>query len=248
MASRCAERAASISVPAVVLLLLGCGGYKEAQRAPGGDVPGTAGAPAAGEAAPGAETRVASAASVAAARMVIYTAQVAIEVASIEPVLRQVRELAQGIGGRMQELADSRITLRVPAHEFEPFLDRLSKLGDVVSRAIKGSDITEEFLDLDIRLKNALATRDRLAELLSRAQNVKDALEIQKELGRITEEIERMKGRMQYLRDQVAFATVTVELRVRRLGDASLPGESQNPFGWVRDLGLHAIFDLREQP
>lgn len=244
MASRCARALVS-------LLLVGCGGYKHAERMPDGSVAAPAKpdapAPAAGEAAPG-DTRVASAAGAAVARMVIYTAQVAIEVASVEPALRQVRELAQGIGGRMQELAENRITLRIPAHEFEPFLDRLAKLGDVVSRAIKGSDVTEEFLDLDLRLKNALQTRERLAELLARAQNVKDALEIQKELGRITEEVERMKGRMQYLRDQVAFATVTVELRVRRLGDASLPGESQNPFGWVRDLGLHAIFDLREQP
>ena len=69
--------------------------------------------------------------------------------------------------------------------------------------------MTDEFVDIQARLKNAYAIRDRLSELLSRAP-VKEALDIEKELGRVTEEIERMEGKLKLLRDQIAFSTITV--------------------------------------
>jgi hypothetical protein len=138
--------------------------------------------------------------------------------------------------------------VRVPAAEFEGFLDRVGRqVGDVVQREIRGQDVTEEFLDLDLRLRNLVVTRDRIEALLARANTVKDALDIQRELARLTQEIEQIKGRMLLLKDRVALATVTIELRSKRLDDASLPAARQLPFGWVRELGLHAIFELRDQ-
>ncbi len=239
-----------------MLLVAGCamGGSKRADMAAprsamAGAMAGSVaeGKPDEANAAPGgAETRVAGPA--APARMMIYTAMLGVEVASLEPSLAKVREMVAAVGGHMQELAGPRITVRIPAAEFEGFLDRVGRqIGDVVQREIRGQDVTEEFLDVDLRLRNLIATRDRIETLLARASTVKDALEIQRELARLTQEIEQLKGRLQFLKDRVALATITIELRVKRLDDASLPADRRLPFGWVRELGLHSIFDMRDQ-
>ena len=239
-----------------MLLIAGCamGGNKSsradmaapsAPSAPMAEAKGEMGADVAA-AAGAAQTRVAGPA--APARMMIYTAMLGVEVASVEPSLAKVREMVAAVGGHMQDLAGPRITVRIPAAEFEGFIDRVGKqIGDVVQREIRGQDVTEEFMDVDLRLRNLIATRDRIEALLARASTVKDALEIQRELARLTQEIEQLKGRLQFLKDRVALATVTIELRVKRLDDASLPTDRRLPFGWVRELGLHSIFDMRDQ-
>ncbi len=227
------------------------GGNKASRADVAAPMAPSAGAPmseAKGEAARGGDDGTHVAGPAAPARMMIYTAMLAVEVAAVEPSLAKVRELVAAVGGHMQDLAGARITVRIPAAEFEGFLDRVGKqVGDVVQREIRGQDVTEEFLDLDLRLRNLTATRDRIETLLSRASTVKDALEIQRELARLTQEIEQIKGRMQFIKDRVALATVTIELRVKRLDDASLPTDRHHPFGWVRELGLHSIFDMRDQ-
>jgi hypothetical protein len=76
---------------------------------------------------------------------------------------------------------------------------------------------------------------------------VKDALDIQKELGRVTEDIERMEGRMKLLRDQIAFSTITVTfaaLAPQSVHDSSLLA----PFPWLQDLGLSSLLDVQAKP
>jgi hypothetical protein len=99
-------------------------------------------------------------------------------------------------------------------------------------------------VDLQARLKNAYAIRDKLTELLSKAA-VKDAIEIEKELGRVTEEIERMEGKMKLLRDQIAFSTVTVNftpIAPEQVHDSSL----LTPFPWLQQLGLQSLLSVHQ--
>ena len=127
----------------------------------------------------------------------------------VEPRLDAVERVARDAGGYLSSRQDAVIVIRVPRDRFDEAIARIEKLGDVTHRDIKAQDVTDEFVDLQARLKNAYAIRDRLTDLLSRAA-VKDALEIEKELGRVTEEIERMEGKLKLLRDQIAFSTITV--------------------------------------
>jgi hypothetical protein len=178
------------------------------------------------------------------AAMLIYTANLSLAVFQVEPQLDAVERIARESGGYLSARQDDAITIRVPRDHFEPALARIEKLGDVTHRDIKAQDVTDEFVDLQARLKNAYAVRDRLDDLMAKAP-VKEALEIEKELGRVTEDIERLEGRLKLLRDQIAFSTITVTFspqEQQKVQESSLLA----PFPWLRELGLHSLLNVHQ--
>ena len=178
------------------------------------------------------------------AAMLIYTANLSLAVYQVEPGLDAVDRVAREEGGYLSAREDNAITIRVPRDRFDDALARIEKLGDVTHRDIKAQDVTDEYVDLQARLKNAYAIRDKLTDLLSRA-SVKEALDIEKELGRVTEDIERMEGKLKLLRDQIAFSTITVTfapLAVEQVHESSLLA----PFPWLRQLGLQSLLNVHQ--
>jgi hypothetical protein len=176
------------------------------------------------------------------AAMLVYTAGLTMAVYQVEPGLDGVERVAREAGGYLSSRQDQSIVVRVPRDRFDDVIARIEKLGDVTHRDIKAQDVTDEFVDIQARLKNAYNIRDRLSDLLTRAA-VKDALEIEKELGRVTEDIERMEGRLKLLRDQIAFSTITVTftpLAPQTVHDSSLLA----PFPWLQDLGLGSLLNV----
>jgi hypothetical protein len=178
------------------------------------------------------------------AAMLIYTANLSLAVFQVEPQLDAVERIAREAGGYLSSRQDNAITIRVPRDRFDDAIGRIEKLGDVTHRDIKAQDVTDEFVDLQARLKNAYTIRDRLNDLLSRAA-VKEALDIEKELGRVTEDIERMEGKLELLRDQMAFSTITVTfapVAVERVEDATILA----PFPWMKGLGLQSLLNVHQ--
>lgn len=178
------------------------------------------------------------------AAMLIYTAVLSMAVYQVEPQLDAVEKVARDTGGYLSSRQDAVIVIRVPRDRFDDALARIEKLGDVTHRDIRAQDVTDEFVDLQARLKNAYAIRDKLTDLLSRAA-VKDALDIERELGRVTEEIERMEGKLKLLRDQIAFSTITVNFAAiapQEVHDTSL----LTPFPWLQQLGLQSLLSVHQ--
>jgi hypothetical protein len=95
------------------------------------------------------------------------------------------------------------VTLAVPASEFENALRRLRGLAIIV---------TDEFVDLESRLRNLEATRDRIREFLDKARTVEEALEVNEQLSNVEDKIEQVQGRMNYLVDRASFSTITVQI------------------------------------
>lgn len=104
------------------------------------------------------------------------------------------------------------ITIRVPRGKFLPVIHELEQLGTVQSKQISGEDVTEEYIDLQARLNNSLRQEKRLLEILEKAEEVKDILEVERELERVRSEIERLTGRITYLENRVELATISVSL------------------------------------
>lgn len=105
-----------------------------------------------------------------------------------------------------------RLIIRIPTNTFQNTIDAISK--DVKyfdTKQITSKDVTEEFIDLEARLKAKQTLETRYLELLSKANNVKDILEIERELSTIREEIESQQGRLKYLENKVSQSTLTVE-------------------------------------
>lgn len=178
--------------------------------------------------------------------LLIYNADLHMAVFQVASTQKKVIALAKAKHGFLARQDDRSVVVRVPARQFQATLDGIEELGDVTRRRIEARDVTEEFRDLTIRLRNFEVVRGQLEKLLERADEVKDALAVQRELTQITEQIERIKGRLRFLEDRIAFSTITIHFAPAPRDDAgAAPPPFQLPFPWIRELGLSSLMDVR---
>jgi hypothetical protein len=174
--------------------------------------------------------------------MLIYTANLHLAVFEAGEALEAIEQLARQKGGYLVRRTDNNIVVRVPAPIFHEALAEVAKLGDVLHRDVSAQDVTAEFRDLEVRLKNLQAVRGRLQQLLAQAKNVQDALQVERELERVTTQIEQIKGRLKLFRELVAFSTIQVTFQPRPV--EKVTSIVKLPFGWLDDLGLNRLLDL----
>lgn len=168
-------------------------------------------------------------------RVVIYSAGLRLVVVSSGEAVRAIQTIAEQQGGYLDEMSNASVTVRVPASKFTLAVSQIEKLGEVVERNIKAQDITEQMIDLKVRLENAEATRARLLVLVKGSQKTEDTLKIEEELRRVTEIIEQAKGKIRYLESRVAMSAIKVDLNApaSRIANTGLG----IPFAWVEQLG-----------
>lgn len=104
------------------------------------------------------------------------------------------------------------LIIRMPSDGFQKTIDSISNhVAYFDSKRISSKDVTEEFIDLEARLKAKRTLETRYLELLSKAKNVKEILEIERELTAIREEIESKQGRLKYLESRVSLSTINID-------------------------------------
>jgi hypothetical protein len=192
--------------------------------------------------APGAGTGTGEAASVR-APILIYTAQISMAVFEVNASLSRVEAIGREMGGFLAKRDDHSITIRVPATVFDEAVKRIEGVGDMLHRSVVAEDVTEEYRDLEIRLKSARAVQARLTELLSKAVKVEESIAIERELDRVSGEIERVEGRIKFLRDRAAFSTITVRFEPKpteQIGASKV----RLPVPWLYDINLARLLRL----
>jgi DNA-binding FrmR family transcriptional regulator len=108
------------------------------------------------------------------------------------------------------------MTIRVPSQHFQTMVDSISRgVSYFDQNEITQRDVTEEFIDIEARLKAKRELENRYLELLKQAKNVKEMLEIERELSTIREEIEARQGRLNYLQNQVSYSTLNIHVYKR---------------------------------
>jgi Na+-transporting methylmalonyl-CoA/oxaloacetate decarboxylase gamma subunit len=155
-------------------------------------------------------------------RMVIYKADLRMKVKNYEKAQKDIEEKAKKYGGFIIEANAYRdtnkqmsgsITLRVPQGRFQEFLHDAEGIAqEVVERNVNGQDVTEEYVDLESRLRSKRVVEERLLEFMKQAQKTEDLLKISNDLAVVQEEIERIVGRMKFLENQSALSTITITL------------------------------------
>lgn len=175
-------------------------------------------------------------------RMLVYRGEIRVEVARPEDAGRAFLAQVAAWGGYLQSQQGATWTVRLPAQRFEEALAALRAAGRVLDESRQANDVTEEFLDLGIRLDTARKSRERLLEVLAKAEKVEDILKVENELRRLTEEIERMEGRRKYLADQVAMATLAATFQAIAQAPPPPPRPKQRSrFPWINRVGADAM-------
>jgi hypothetical protein len=178
--------------------------------------------------------------------LLIYRAQLVLAVFETRVTLDKIELLARQLGGYLVQRSNDLIEVRVPVAKFEQALKDSAALGDELSRQVTAEDVSDQYRDLKIRLRNAEAVRERLAALLARATDVKEALLVEEQLGRVTTTIEQLKGKLKVLDELIAFSTITVRLQPQTSHE-KLNQRVALPFPWLRDLGLSNLLYLEER-
>ncbi|WP_338764020.1 DUF4349 domain-containing protein [Bernardetia sp. ABR2-2B] len=146
-------------------------------------------------------------------RKIIYSANLTLVSTlpdSINPQLESITEKYDGYIGR---LSTTETTIRIKSEYFETVVEEIEQLGKVTRKNIYGNDVTEQYWDAQIRLDNALETRKRYIELLKMARNVEEAILVERELARITQDIDLLKGQINKLDNLEEFATITISIK-----------------------------------
>jgi len=106
------------------------------------------------------------------------------------------------------------LVVRVPAAQFNQTMEEIRATGlRIVQEKIAGQDVTEEFMDLEARIKNQKALESQFIEIMKRAAKVDDALSVQRELAEVRTEIEKLEGRRRFLENQSSLSTINVTLQ-----------------------------------
>ncbi|MEH7108032.1 DUF4349 domain-containing protein [Bacillus sp. JJ1764] len=171
-------------------------------------------------------------------KKVIYQAQLHLRVKRFDRTISNLEEKAQSYGGYIAESTVARegkeqitgsMTIRIPQKNFQSFLhDAEGQSAEVLSRNITGQDVTEEFVDLESRLKSKRTVEERLLSFMKNATKTEDLLKISADLAAVQEEIETIEGRMKFLENQTDFSTITITLYENKVVVPNLDDDQLN--------------------
>jgi hypothetical protein len=181
---------------------------------------------------------------------IVKTADLGLRSKEVRRSAAQAQQVAATAGGtvlssqvyRSDDSVTADLVLSVPSEEFERVLDELRGLGQkVTTDSISGQDVTEEYVDLKSRERNLRATEESLLRLYGRAENVEEALSIQRELTTVRGEIELVQGRIKYLDQRSAYSQIT--LNIQPITSPPPPGPTWDPGevverAWSASLGV----------
>jgi len=160
-------------------------------------------------------------------RLVIKTGWLSLLVKDVRESVDKMQKLATELSGfvvdsqvtvvdEKKETLRATVTIRVPAEKFDEALATLKKEAlKVESEQTSGQDVTEEYTDLESRLRNLEATEAQLLKIMERAGEIKDVLAVQQELTRIREQIETTKGRIKFLEESAKMAKITANFATK---------------------------------
>ena len=156
-------------------------------------------------------------------RRIIYEAQISLVVKELSEVETQVLALLKQLNGYVAESTidrtqgeelSGRWRVRIPVEHFDTFLESVSKLGVAENRHQTAQDVTEEFVDLEAQISNKKRLEERIVKLIEdTAGEIKDVIEVERELGRVRGEVEQMEGRLRFLTNRTELTTVTIVAR-----------------------------------
>jgi Domain of unknown function (DUF4349) len=166
-----------------------------------------------------------SAASSAIARKIVYDAQVDLIVETVDPIAKKVGSLVQQARGYIAEQSAAgspgsqrsmRWRVRIPVEHFDSFVDSIVPLGELERNNRTSQDVTEQYYDIEARIKNKKVEEQTLNKILQeRSGKLEDVLKIEIELSRVRGEIEQFEGKIRVLENLSALATLTLNVRER---------------------------------
>jgi hypothetical protein len=169
----------------------------------------------------------------AVSRKIVKSAELSLTTLTYDKSVTAIENAVNSYGGFVQNSTTqgegasgnrtASFTVRVPTTKFSAFIDSAGKYGKVVSRSVKGDDVTQEYLDTSTRLTTLKTEQTRLVELLSKATKMSDILEIEQKLSDIETSIEQYTGELKKWDSLVDLSTVNINISEVKKGEIAKP-------------------------
>jgi hypothetical protein len=154
-------------------------------------------------------------------RKMIYRGYMELEVekGKFSEKFDEIANIAKAVGGFVSntessaygdQLARGTITIRIPVESFDSVIEQIKKLGNVKNLNTNVQEVTQEYVDLESRLKHFQAQEEVLLKMMKESETVEDSISVHRELSRVQEQIEIIKGRLRWLDEQISLSTITV--------------------------------------
>jgi len=171
-------------------------------------------------------------------RLVIKESYLSLLVKNVVGVQKQIIKKAQDLGGYMvnsnldnpQEAATATVIVRIPSEKLDEALDYFRDLSvKVISENLQGQDVTDQYVDIESRLSTLLKTKAKFEEIMEKATEIQDILNVQREIINLQSEIDGLKGQKQYLEQSAKLAKLTIYLSTDELALPYAPSEAWRP-------------------
>ena len=153
-------------------------------------------------------------------RKLIRTGNISLEVASLEDGAAAIEAWVSKYNGYVsnsnQYTNSSHFVVRIPADKFDEAINSFAGIGKVKTRSIKAEDVTDSYYDLKTRLETKKLLREKYNQYLKKAENVKDLMEVERNLNDVISEIESMEGRLKLLTNQIDYSTISIYLETEK--------------------------------
>lgn len=188
-------------------------------------------------------------------RKLIKTGNVSFETKDLDKTRKIIVDLVNQYNGyiasdneyKSSDRISTTISTRIPAEKFDVILSEIAKgVEKFDSKNIRISDVTEQFLDVEARLKTKKTLEKKYLEILKKAKTVREILDVERELGKLRADIESTEGRLKYLQNQVSFSTLSITFyKQTSASETSFIGQISKAFktGFenVKDFFLYLI-------
>ncbi|KAA0955863.1 DUF4349 domain-containing protein [Sporosarcina sp. ANT_H38] len=175
-------------------------------------------------------------------RKIIHRAELQLNVKNLENTQLTIEKKVSEYGGYIvvsnvyresEESISAQLTVRIPEKHFQKFLtDAEGEAAEVLNRNVTGEDVTEQYIDLESRMKSKRTVEERLLDFMGKAEKTEDLLKISSDLSVVQEEIELIVGKMKYLENQTSFSTIEIAMYENRV---IVPGvDSKNLDTWEK--------------
>lgn len=143
-------------------------------------------------------------------RKIIMDAEVHLDITNTDSTVNEIINLALAYEGYVVSSSNTKTIIRINSDYFKTCLDKIKLLGEVTAQNITGQDVTEQHYDLNLRLENAMNARDRYSKMLAETSDLNEALRLERELERLNNTIDTIKGKLERLEHLDQYATMTI--------------------------------------
>ena len=153
-------------------------------------------------------------------RKLIRTGNVSLEVQTLNGAEEEITAWAKALGGFVTNANTwqngAGFTVRIPSENFDKAMSQVGSFGRITNRSINSQDVSDNYYDMKSRLETKYILRDKLSSYLSQAKDIKDLLEIERQLNSVIEEIESTESRFKRLSGQIDYSTIYINMEFER--------------------------------